>query len=472
VTRAHAGGLLRAVVIVWAAAALLGLAGASAASADGPWIRLESPSAFRIFQRDASGHGTILVSGRCASSVGRLRVTWGKASVLVTPSGEGRFRARLGVPAPGQATLTVAGETVPGPAATREGVGVGDIYVIAGQSNASGRGPNLRVASNPRFTACMFANDYRWKALTDPVDSPAGQLDGVSRDPWAGGSVWPLVATRLMAVEDVPVAFVPCACGNTTMRRWLRVAGRPRSRRTLYGSLVNRVRAVGGRVRAVLLLQGESDARASVPPEEYASELRRFAAQIAADVGAPIVVGQVPDFPVTRYPPDAVDAIRDVQVRAEQLGPGLRLGPSLYDIDLGGWWHIMEPDDQEVAAERWAAAVLRVTDGADVPQPPCLLVASREGARVLALRFTGGALAPGPVGGISVEADGLPVAVSTAEVTGDASVRVVLADDAPPGAIMTVSIGRGRDGAGAHVPAESSSWSQPAPTCLRLLVTP
>ena len=55
----------------------------------------------------------------------------------------------------------------------------------------------------------MFGNDYRWHELHDPVDSAEGQVDTVSRDLGAGGSVWPDVATELLAAEGVPVAFVP-----------------------------------------------------------------------------------------------------------------------------------------------------------------------------------------------------------------------------------------------------------------------
>ena len=116
--------------------------------------------------------------------------------------------------------------------------------------------------THPVLRAALFGNDDRWAELLDPVDRAAGQVDRVSADPGAGGSVWPLVATELMATEGVPVAFVPCAKIGTNIRRWTEDAAAPHARSTLYGSMLRRVRAVGGRVRAVLFWQGEVDARA------------------------------------------------------------------------------------------------------------------------------------------------------------------------------------------------------------------
>ena len=91
--------------------------------------------------------------------------------------------------------------------------------MIAGQSNASGRSPNLFSYSSPTLRAAMFGNDDRWKDLRDPVDSAKGQVDGVSQDNCAGGSVWPDVATTLFARTGVPVAFVPCARTSTPIAR-------------------------------------------------------------------------------------------------------------------------------------------------------------------------------------------------------------------------------------------------------------
>ena len=461
-------------LVVLVAALGVACAGAHAALAGRdarPAIRVISPQAHQVFQREASGRGVIRVSGRCGGVRGGLLVTWGPLRRVVRVQRDGTFRLRLDCEAAGQASLRVSSRRSPTLFAEVTDVGIGDVYVIAGQSNASGRGPHMATSSNPVFTAGLFGNDYRWRELRDPVDSPVGQVDAVSRDRNAGGSAWPIVATRLMAAEEVPVAFIPCARGNTTITRWVSDPSRPRSRRTLYGSMVARVRAAGGRVRAVLFLQGESDARWSTSPRTYAAGLRRFAAQVSADIGAPLVVGQLPDFPLDRYPATAVDLIRQIQVRAPRRYANVVLGPSLYDIDLGGSWHLSEPDDQAVAAQRWTAAILRGVLARPVPSPPELVSAEFDGTRTIDLRFSvDQPLAGGAAGGFTVEAGGDEVAVESGEVTGEETVRLILAADAPIGPLV-VSLGKGRSGVGAPVPTESSSWSLSAPTCLRLPVS-
>ena len=461
-------GLVAPLVVL--AAMLVPAQAAFAQAARGPAIRLVSPRSYQVIQRDALGHGSISVRGRCTGFDGRLRVRWGDGPWLRTRAGrDGAFSVRLDVAGPGQAPLQVVSVSRPSLTVTRGFVGVGDIFVIAGQSNASGRGPNLSVAEHPVLRAGLFGNDDRWRRLTDPVDSPVGQVDTVSLDRHAGGSVWPRVATELMAAEDVPVAFIPCARGNVTMERWLRQPARPRSTHTLYGSLLRRVRVAEGHIRAVLLLQGESDARWSVPPGDYEQRLRRFAARVRRDIGAPVVVGQIGDFRVERYPVDSVDAIRAAEQHACDVDSGLVRGPSLYDIDLCGGWHIVEPDDQATAAHRWAAAILGGVLGRDVPAGPRLTGATYDGGVTVELSFSGGAtLVAGPTGGFTVEASGSQVPVESAEVTRPATVTLTLA--APPAGPLTVSLGEGRAGAGAPVPAESSPWRLPAQTALRLPV--
>ena len=435
-----------------------------------PSIRLDSPRAYQVVQRDEFGYATFLVRGRCAGFDGRLRVRWGDGHWMgVRARRDGTFSALLDVSGPGQAALQVASRSRPSLSVTRPCVGVGDIYVVSGQSNASGRGLNFGVAENPVLKACLFGNDDRWQKLIDPVDSPIGQVDTVSIDWSAGGSVWPQVATELMAAEDVPVAFIPCARGSVTLGRWLRDPTRPRSRRTLYGSMTRRVRAAGGSVRAVLLLQGESDARRSVPSGVYRRQLRLFARQVRQDIGAPVVVGQMGDFAVGLCAPDSVDVIRAAQEHVCDVDVSLVRGPSLYDIDLEGGWHISKPGDQATAAHRWAAAILGGLLGRDVPTAPRLMGATYDGALTVQLDFVGSRLVVGPAGGFTVEAGGEPVAVASARVTGPSRVKLVLA--ARPAGELTVSLGQGRAGAGAPVPVESSAWRLPALTALRVPVS-
>ena len=444
------------------ACALLGLLAAPAlARAASPRITLGRPRAYQVIQRKVSGRGSILVTGRIRNLSGPVQIHWGANPWLtVKRRRDGVFRVRYPVRGPGQATLTVRAARHHSVWTRRAFVGVGDVYVIAGQSNASGRSAlRFSVPRASGLVASLFGNDDRWRRLRDPVDSPAGQVDVVSRDRYAGGSVWPLVAGELMAAEPVPVAFVPCAKGTTPIARWLPEPEAPRSVDTLYGSLLRRVKAVGA-VRAVLFWQGENDARHLTPGEAYENSLRTLAADISRDCRAPLVAAQIGDYDAPRYSAAGIDAIRLAQQRAWEH-PALVAGPALYDIDLHGEVHFLDAADVKVAARRWTAAVLAGALGREPASRPRLRAAVWDGERTVTLLVDPGPLPllPGPVGGIIVRGEGGEVEVVDEAVTAADTVTVTLAE--VPDGQLTVTLGSGHTAAGAQVPVEDSSWRLP-----------
>jgi hypothetical protein len=420
-------------------------------------IVLHSPHAWQVVQRGPAGTGDLVVSGRLMGVGGGVRVAWGERRVLVGCDRSGRFAARLDGLPPGQDTLRVRSARRPEVACSRENVAVGDIYVIAGQSNASGRSQHRFAYQSTTWRAAVFGNDYRWQELRDPVDSPDGQVDSVSRDGIAGGSVWPEVATVLLAEERVPVAFVPCARSSTPIARWspnrqaTRVAG------TLYRSMARRVAAVGGRVRAVLWWQGERDARFLTPGPVYRAALERLSAAVWRDFRAPMVVAQIGDYD-DRYTAAGVDAVRLAQQRS-WAKPHIRQGPVLYDIDLEGRVHFADEDDVTAAARRWAAAILRGVLRAEVGTTPRVLRAElADGGRTILLTADSELAPAAGLEGLEVSAAGRPVLVESVAAEGRV-VRLTLAGDAA--GPFTVSLGAGRSAAGAAVPTGSSAWRLP-----------
>jgi hypothetical protein len=433
---------------------------ASAATTRDPFLRVGSPRAYQVFQR-VGGGGAILVTGRTRGLGRRVEARWGSGTwVTVACRSDGRFSMRFRVRRAGQATLQVRSASRHGFVVSRAYVGVGDIYVIAGQSNASGRGSEPSSYASAVLRPALFGNDDRWKRLTDPVDSAAGQVDKVSADAFAAGSVWPLLATELLAAEHVPVAFVPCAKGTTAIGQWLEDAAAPHSRRTLYGSMLRRVRAVGGRARAVLFWQGEADARKSTSQRAYAAALRTLAAELAYDCGAPLVVAQLGDYDPSVYLGGRIDAIRLAQQQAWRAGWALK-GPALYDVDLHGHVHFSRRADEVVAARRWAAAILASVLHRALPAGPRLKTALYDGALSVTLRFDcgGGSLRPGDVGGVVLRSGGDAVPVTASVSTADTVTLLLAAPASPP---LTVSVGSGRESAGQPVPAEGSAWALPA----------
>jgi hypothetical protein len=424
-------------------------------------FRVSSPAPYQVFQRSSDGLGGIAVKGVCRGLGPLVQARWGGDMWRTTRvRADGTFSFVIKDMPAGQRSLEVRAQSVPAVSRTVPWVGVGDIFIIAGQSNASGRGVIDSTSQNSVLHAGLFGNDDRWKDLRDPVDSPVRQVDKVSRDSLAHGSVWPLLATGLMDAEPVPVAFVPCAKSTTSISRWLRRPDRPYSRDTLYGSMVRRARAVGG-VRAVLFWQGEADARAGVPETDYEAALSTLAADVRRDLRVPLVAAQIGDYDV-RYTATGVNGIRLAQEGAWGQGTAVA-GPVLYDIDLHGRVHFTQPSELQLAARRWTAAILAGVEHHDVPQGPVLQRAVYDGWETVDLTFAvpAAGLRGGSVGGLTVQTpDGDPVAYEYAAVTGAADVSVYLL--APVTEPLLVSLGSGRDGAGRAVPVEGSAWALPA----------
>jgi hypothetical protein len=459
-----------AVLTVLAAACLL--AAQTVAAAAAPRIILRTPHAWQVVQRGRDDRADLVVTGRLVGLGGAVRVAWGAARATARCDAAGRFVARLeGVPA-GQADLEVRSARRPGVVCRRESVGVGDVYVIAGQSNASGRSRTLFAYTSEALRATMFGNDDRWRDLRDPVDAADGQVDSVSRDFIAAGSVWPVVATVLLAQEGVPVAFVPCARSSTSIARWQPGLPERRPAGTLYSSMARRVAAVGGRIRAVLFWQGERDARYRTGAEAYEAGLERLAAAVWRDFSSPLLVAQTGNLGADLVDAD-VDGIRLAQQCAWREQHIVQ-GPVLYDIDLEGETHFVQPDDVELAAHRWAAAILGGVLGRDAGRTPRLVGAAYDegdgagdaGEVVLTADTV---IADGVgVEGFVVSSGDREVPLLSAGVEGQ-TVRLVLGE--PVTGPLTVSLGAGGSAAGASVPTDTSAWRLPMLPFVHLPVT-
>lgn len=230
-------------------------------------------------------------------------------------------------------------------------VGVGDVFVIAGQSNASGRGTNSQSYSHATIKASLFGNDYTWRELADPTDSITNQGDTISKETvQSGGSVWPLLATSFLADQGVPVSFIPSAKGGTRITDWLPGANH-QNRATLYGSMVYRALQVGG-VKAILWWQGEADAQDGMSQATYNSNLDSLANAIQADLGVKLMPCKLQN--ITAADETAINA-----AIAEAWGDNANVltGPDLSDIATDDTLHLQTDAKLLDAAGRWWTAL-------------------------------------------------------------------------------------------------------------------
>ncbi|KQN19487.1 hypothetical protein ASE86_13565 [Sphingomonas sp. Leaf33] len=185
-----------------------------------------------------------------------------------------------------------------------------DVYILAGQSNMSGRGALAELTEDERAAdpaIQLYGNDGQWRPARDPLDDATGQVDAVSADTKAAVGPGLFFARSLRARSRRPIVLVPCAKGGSTLAQWLPASV---GRDTLYGSCLARARAAGGRIAGILWYQGESDTRDAAVARGWAIGFGTLVSAFRRDLAAPrlpVVFVRIADAPAgagdaERYP--------------------------------------------------------------------------------------------------------------------------------------------------------------------------
>ncbi|MES2623371.1 MAG: sialate O-acetylesterase [Patescibacteria group bacterium] len=440
--------------------------------AAGEIITISTPKSYQVVQRDNLNKATITISGTYTGTPTAIEASWNDgayATIVASPTG-GTFSGSLTNQSTGQGLLSVRFVNDTTISTSTAYVGVGDVYFIAGQSNFSGRGFNNQVYTHPTLKAALFGNDDQWKELIDPTDSNVNRVDSISSDGVsASGSLWPLVATRIMAKTNVPVAFVTGSKGGTSITEWQPAYATS----TLYGSMYRRINAVGG-VKAILFFQGETDVANHMLRATYLGYLNTMVDTIFTDFGVKTVVGQIAN---SANVATSTDAIRLAQIDAWNNNSHVIGGAAYPDVNLandgGDNLHFKTNDDLQIFADRfWASMDAGMYGGTDGRGPR--LVSAKWGttAKQIILTFTDESLPLLPInttGGFSVsDSNGTTTIASSTRITGN-QIKLTLANT-PVGA-TTVSLASGSAGVGVNMPTDSSTYRLPAEIFINQVVS-
>lgn len=314
-----------------------------------------------MFQRTERATTEVPIEVVAATGIGRLvasaRPTAGGAELAHAelekqpggrPDSTSSFKAKLALPAGGWYRLAISVDGIAGPVevAHVERFGVGEVFIVAGQSNSSNYG-EVKTASLDERVAAF--DGETWSLAADPMP---GVQDGST-----GGSPWPRCGKELVAAWDVPVAFASCGFGGTSIVQWQKTAAPLEGKKApLYAALVQRAKALGS-FRAILWHQGESDAAGGMSSADYASKFRELRDALTKDTSSSAnwVVANVSFVP--ELDKAKMESIRAAQQALWKEKVALQ-GPDTDDL-LGAMRHSQDKihfsqAGLEAHAKRWA----------------------------------------------------------------------------------------------------------------------
>jgi hypothetical protein len=247
--------------------------------------------------------GSCTSSGPVTAQIKGLRQTWrGRAD-------RGLWRINLtGLPVGGPYTITFS--LGPARCVVRQ-VYVGDLWVLAGQSNIVGDGV-YDEPENPIGPVRVYDKDSLWRMAADPLES-------LRQRPSIGLGM--TFAKTLYRMTKTPIGLIPAARGASCMAQWHPQASVKPPAEPLYAAMQRRVNECGGQVAGVLWYQGESDATTAYAAA-YEKALADHFAHLRQDFGKrlPVLyvqIGRVLSFAndpnLSQHTAQAWDQIRAIQ---------------------------------------------------------------------------------------------------------------------------------------------------------------
>lgn len=275
-------------------------------------IKITSPVERAVYQRSASGQATVSVSGNYTVPIDKIELralpviagqgtptAW--AVLQTNPSG-GVFSGSitlLGGWYTLEARASLAGEIV-GQTAVVSRMGVGEVFMISGQSNAQGvdyTAVTKPAAVDDRVNYLNQSNVVN--SLADPLYPAFDRLNEAKDDigprgksPWCWGILGDLLAQKL----NVPILFINSAWEGTSIKYW-RASAEGKVAKNMYGFtypdqmpyanlrifMQNTAKQFG--VRAILWMQGETDTFPEATGyEEYRNSLQFVMDKLGADI--------------------------------------------------------------------------------------------------------------------------------------------------------------------------------------------
>ncbi len=326
-----AGDLPRVTVLVFSTLVSLGTAAWGVETAGDPEIQLSVPLERQVFQRRGDS-GSIVIQGTVPGGADRVDVQVIRSSTVVLPwqpiaFATDQFQAVEALPQGGWYSVQVRairGDMVE--IVTVNRVGIGEVFLTAGQSNSANSGAF-------HFTALDTVSAWTgtgWVVANDPQPIADGN----------GGSTWAVMGNQLTMElgradqSPLPIGLISVGVARTQVRDWLPGAKPflPRFTEPLFDRIGQQVQTFGpwGGFRAVLWDQGESDSHHDTSADDYCDELTTIIRTMRS-LGSPSNPASwwLIAHATTIYdPPAQIDRVLEGQTLAIQRNPLAFPGPN------------------------------------------------------------------------------------------------------------------------------------------------
>lgn len=340
------------------------------------------PCDWQILQQDKAGMASFQLAGHWVGETGgqvqvRLVLEATGQPVLqhldwqsVTTAADGTWQGELSqIPAGGLYRLetrynpkgNLAGEwSARGD--LRHFIGVGDLWLIAGQSNSAGYGKGP-VYDPPEFGVHMLGNNERWALASHPLNDSTDTQHPVNREAANSAHSPYLHFGRLLKQQlGFPIGLIQTALGGSALAPW-----NPSETHSavLYQNMLNCASLAGGHIKGILWYQGESDATSALAPT-YADRFCKAVQAWRVALGSPelpVITVQLNHY----YTPISDDLelgwslLREAQRQVARRLAGVVVVPSL-DLPLGDLIHTSAQGNM-LLAERMAQAALGAVYG-------------------------------------------------------------------------------------------------------------
>lgn len=358
---------------------------------------------FQILQRDESGYAKALLEGEVwhekegayvlvrvvKENSGEELIKWTKTEKtsgntwrieLSIPQG-GLYRIETGVNFENEPTTEewlINGDV-------RHFIGVGDLYVIAGQSNSAGYGRGV-VEDEAQIGISIYKNNGKWSVASHPLNEKTDTIYRENTESSISGHSPYLQFAKILKKEiNVPIGLIQSSLGGSPLTEW-----NPNEGGTLYRSMMRRIRDNYGKIKGVLWYQGCSDAS----QEDAITYFDRFNSMINAmrselrNENLPIITAQLNKYP--QHISDENDyyfcKIREIQRLCALKIKNCFIVPTL-DLPLCDLIH-NSPQGNMILGERMArSAIYNIYNRGFDYNPPMAYEANKTDDKELEIKF-------------------------------------------------------------------------------------